>query len=102
MLGRSAASLIVIAGSMCAPAVSHADPVSPIFGTASVQTTTTEQNKSIVGKGYYADLYGSYGIDYADYASYYGYYGYYADAANYAYQAYDAFNAAAYYQSIGN
>ncbi len=101
MFSKIAGSLAVVASLVAVPAASQADPVSPIFGTASVKPTTDEQNKSILGKGYYADMYGSYGIDYADYASYNGYYGNYDAAASYAYHAYEAFNAASYYQSIG-
>ncbi len=98
LLAGSALVVLSVAG---IPSIGHADTISPIFGKAAVVPTTTTQNKSILGKGYYADMYGSWGIDYADYALYYGNYGDYADAASYAYNAYQAFNAAAYYQSYG-
>lgn len=101
MLGKVACFVVAVASLTAVSATSQAGTVSPIFGGAVVVPTTTAQNKAIVGKGYYADMYGSWGIDYADYASYYGYYGNYNDAASYAYQAYQSFNAAAYYQATG-
>lgn len=73
----------------------------PIFGAASVSTMNVAQNKAVVGKGYYADYYGSFGIQYASYAAAYGNYGDYYDATNAAYAAYAYFNAAAYYQAAG-
>ncbi len=103
MIKLLAGSAWVILGLAAIPsagrAETRAETVSPIFGSAAVVPTTPAQNKSILGKGYYADMYGSWGIDYADYALYYGSYGYYNDAASYAYSAYQAFSAAAYYQA---
>lgn len=96
-----AGSALLVVGLAAVPSTGRADTISPVFGAAAVVPTTPAQNKSILGKGYYADMYGSWGLDYADYAVYYGTYGYYADAASYAYGAYQAFSAAAYYQSYG-
>ncbi len=81
--------------------VSVSEAKSPIFGTASVSATTVAENKAVVGKGYYADYYGSYGIEFANYAAAYGNYGDYSDATNAAYEAYAYFNAAAYDQAAG-
>ncbi|MDQ2805224.1 MAG: hypothetical protein M3Y41_22065 [Pseudomonadota bacterium] len=101
MLSRATAcGLLVMSVFAAAPGV-RADTISPIFGAAAVTPTTAAQNKTIVGKGYYADFYGSYGISFANYAAYYGQYGYYATAATYADYAYQYFNTAAYYQSYG-
>ncbi len=101
MLKLLVGSALVVVGLVAVPTSGRTETISPIFGTATVVPTTSAQNKSILGKGYYADMYGSWGIDYADYAAYYGYYGQYGDAATYAYNAYQAFNVAAYYQSYG-
>ena len=101
MFSRVVGSLVLLAGLAATPVSGHADMLSPVFGAASVTPTTTVQNRAIVGKGYYADMYGSWGIDNANWSTYLGYYGYYNDAANYAYNAYVSFNAAAYYQAIG-
>ncbi len=47
--------------------VSAGQTKSPIFGTATVAPTTASENKLIVGKGYYADYYGSVGLSNLDY-----------------------------------
>jgi hypothetical protein len=89
-----------------------AEPVSPIFGKASVTLTSVDKNKSVVGKSYYADLYGYYGLAYSYYAYTYGYaaytsasnytkYNYYGAAANYAYYAYYYYSYASYYAYYG-
>lgn len=92
--------LIAMAGVAIGP-VAHAGSNSPIFGGAEVTPLTTAQNKAVVGKGYYADYYGSYGISSADYASLYGQYGDYGTAAAYANYAYQYFAIAASYQAAG-
>ena len=80
---------------------------SPIFGDAAASVTSVDKNKSIVGKSYYADLYGYYGNLYNNYAGYYGLYAaysssnttkyyYYGYASSYAYDAYIYY----YYASI--
>ncbi len=79
----------------------HAESTSPIFGSAKVTPLTAAQNKTVVGKGYYADYYGSYGINFANSASAYGQYGDYGTAATYADYAYQYFSAAANYQALG-
>lgn len=79
----------------------YADDLSPIFGNAKVKPLTRAENQAVIGKGYYADYYGSYGIQYANYASLYGQYGYYDSAATYASYAYQFFSAAANYQAAG-
>jgi len=87
-------------------------PNSPIFGNASATLTSVDKNKSIVGKSYYADLYGYYGNLYNNYAGYYGMYAaysssnttkyyYYGYAANYAYYAYQYYATASYYAYYG-
>ena len=97
-----AGTALVALGVVASPSVGRAEPVSPIFGDASVVLTTPAQNKSILGKGFYADLYGSWGIDYTDYALYYAQYGVYNQAATYAFNAYEAFSAASYHQVYGD
>jgi hypothetical protein len=88
-----------------APVVSavSAEP-SPIFGKASVQITTVAENKKVIGKGQYGELYAYYGNYYANQAAVYGslgqYYGYLAngEGTNFYYQAYlDAGYAVTYY-----
>ena len=85
---------------------------SPIFGKASATLTSVDKNKSIVGKAYYADYYGYYGILYAYYSQYYGQVAYYASsngtksayygyASNYAYYAYYYFSYASAYAYYG-
>ncbi len=92
--------LMALAGVAIGP-VANAESLSPIFGTAAVKPLTTAQNKSVVGKGAYADYYGSYGIQFANYASLYGQYGNYGTATTYASYAYQYFSAAASYQAAG-
>ena len=92
--------LLLIAALMAAPEAKARD-ANPIFGNASVVPLTSAQNKAVVGKGYYADYYGSYGIDFANYAAESGQWGDYATAASYADYAYQYFSVAAYYQSNG-
>jgi hypothetical protein len=48
--------------------VSAGQTKSPIFGTATIAPTTASENKSIVGKGYYADYYGSAGLSNLNYS----------------------------------
>ncbi len=100
MFTKIFASSLVWAALASLPAA-RADTLSPIFGKASVTPTSTAQNKSILGKGYYADAFGYYGISYANYAAVYGQYGDYVSASAYANAAYQYFNAAAYYQLTG-
>ena len=89
-----------------------AEPTSPVFGKASVTLTSLDKNKAIVGKGYYSDYYGYYGLVYSYNAYYYGYIGYasssssskyyyYGAAANYAYYAYAYYSYASYYAYYG-
>ncbi len=92
--------LMAVAG-LSITSVTYADSVSPIFGNAKVKPLTTSEDKAVVGKGYYADYYGSYGIQNANYAALYGQYGYYGTAAAYADYAYQFFAAAASYQAAG-
>ncbi len=74
---------------------------SPVFGTAVVAPTTANENKMIVGKGYYADYYGSVGISNLNYSSASASYGDYTSAGWYAYEAYYYFSTAQYYQANG-
>lgn len=81
---------------------------SPIFGTADVKVTSQAENKTVVGKGAYANLYGYYGNYYASYATLYGTlgyyyqnYSYYNSASSYAYDAYQYYYYASYYQQRG-
>jgi hypothetical protein len=82
--------LIAIAGASIGPRA-HAENISPIFGSAKATPLTTAQNRTVVGKAYYADYYGSFGISYADSASLSGQYGDYGTAAAYASYAYNFF-----------
>ncbi len=100
MLAKIVISSLVLAALASLPAA-RADTLSPIFGSASVTPTSTAQNKSILGKGYFADAFGYYGIDFANCAAAYGQYGDYNSAAAYANAAYQYFDAAAYYQATG-
>lgn len=100
MQARIASLGLILSAAAIGPAA-HAREVSPIFGGASVMPLTTAQNKAVVGKGYYADYFGSYGIDFANYASLYGQYGDYASAATYADYAYQYFSVAYSYQVQG-
>ena len=88
------------------------EPRSPIFGNAAATVTSLDKNKSIVGKGYYSDYYGYYGVLYSQNAQYYGTLGYYSAgsgaksnyysaAANYAYAAYSNFYNASVYARYG-
>jgi len=70
---------------------------SPIFGKAATSLTSIDQNKSTVGKGYYADYYGYYGYLYSYYAYYYAYYGYAYSNTNYYYYAYSYSSSATNY-----
>lgn len=98
----AAGAAVAISGS------ASAQTKSPIFGGAAVQVTTAAQNKDVVGKGYYANLYGYYGNYYSNLASQYGLYGsyyqsysYYNSAQNYAYDAYTYYGYASTYQKAG-
>jgi len=78
---------------------------SPILGGANVTALSKDQSAQVVGKGYYADLYGYYGLIASNNANYYGLYGhyyksysYYYYASQYAYDAYYYFYYAYYYQ----
>jgi len=88
------------------------EPKSPIFGNASAMVTSVNKNKSIVGKGYYSDYYGYYGVLYSSYAQYYGNIAYYSSssstkyyyyyyASSYAYTAYSNFSSASYWAYYG-
>lgn len=101
MLSKSVLTTVMTAALMIAPIASQAETTSPVFGSASVIPTTKAQNEAIVGKGYYADTYGSYGVSFATAAVYYGQYGDYNAAAAYASYAYYWFNAAADSQAFG-
>ncbi len=100
MLAKVVVSSLVW-GALASLPTARADTLSPIFGSASVTPTSTAQNKFILGKGYYADTFGYYGISFANAAAAYGQYGDYNSAAAYANSAYQYFNAAAYYQATG-
>jgi len=91
-------SSLLIAGALGA---SGAYAASPIFGTAAVAPTTVTENKMIVGKGYYADYYGSVGISNLNYSSASASYGDYTSAGWYAYEAYYYFSTAQYYLANG-
>ncbi len=91
-------SFLLLAGLLGA---SGAYAASPIFGAAAVAPTTAVENKMIVGKGYYADYYGSVGISNLNYSSAYASYGDYTSAGYYAYEAYYYFSTAQYYRSYG-
>ena len=73
---------------LAAPSAFAGELKSPIFGKAVASVTTADQNKSTVGKGYYADLYGFYGNYYNNIAGYYGIYGSYYKSYSYYYSAY--------------
>ncbi len=81
--------------------VSAGQTKSPIFGTATVAPTTALENKSIVGKGYYADYYGSAGLSNLNYSAAYVHSGDYTSAAYYAYYAYYNLYTASYLQQNG-
>ncbi len=98
MARKLAISSLLVAGVL---GVSGAYAASPIFGTAAVAPTTMTENKMIVGKGYYADYYGSIGISNLNYSSAYASYGDYTSAGYYAYEAYYYFSTAQYYRSYG-
>ena len=91
-------SSLLVAGLLGA---SSAYAASPIFGTAAVTPTTVTENKTILGKGYYADYYGSVGISNLNYSSAYASYGDYTSAGWYAYEAYYYFSTAQYYLANG-
>lgn len=92
---------VIAMAALVAGPMTQAHSASPIFGSAAVTPLTTAQNKTVVGKGYYADYYGSYGISFADYAIQTAQYGDYASAAAYANYAYQYFSVADYYQYAG-
>ena len=98
MARRLVISSLLVAGLLGS---SGAYAASPIFGTAAITPTTSTENKMIVGKGYYADYYGSIGISYLNYSSAYASYGDYTSAGYYAYEAYYYFSTAQYYFSYG-
>ncbi len=81
--------------------VSAGQTKSPIFGTATVAPTTALENKLIVGKGYYADYYGSAGLSNLNYSAAYVHSGDYTSAAYYAYYAYYNLYTASYLQQNG-
>ncbi len=81
--------------------VSTGQTKSPIFGTATVAPTTALENKLIVGKGYYADYYGSAGLSNLNYSAAYVNSGDYTSAAYYAYNAYYNLYTASYLQQNG-
>ena len=99
---------LLACSSLLAARLAHAESKSPIFGQAAVQLTTPSQNKNVIAKGYYADLYGYYGNYYASLAVYYGTYASYNkiasdynSAASYAYTAYQDYSSAYSYQRSG-
>jgi hypothetical protein len=100
---------VALVGLAVAPGFAQAEAVNPIFGKATAIVNTTADNQKVVGKGYYADLYGYYGNYYNNLAGYYGLYGaylksasYYYYASSYAYNAYQYYNYAYQYQSSGS
>ena len=101
MMRRMASLGLMALAGVAIGSVAKAESLSPIFGTATVKPLTIAQNKTVVGKGAYADYYGSYGIQFANYASLYGQYGDYGTATTYASYAYQYFAAAANYQAAG-
>ncbi len=98
MIRKPVISCLLVAGLLGA---SGAYAASPIFGTAAIAPTTATENKMIVGKGYYADYYGSVGISNLNYSSAYASYGDYTSAGYYAYEAYFYFSTAQYYRANG-
>lgn len=85
---------------------------SPVFGNAEVAPMTGAAAAQVTAKGYYADYYGSLGVDYAYQSylnAYYGLYyaasnsaseqSYYSTASTYAYYAY-IYTYYAYYYSV--
>jgi hypothetical protein len=96
--GFALSLMLAASGAMAESAVT---PGNAIFGKAAVAATSEAENKAIVGKGYYADYYGSYGIQSANYAAEAGSYGDYYSAQDYAYQAYLDFGDAIYYSNMG-
>lgn len=105
---KSLKLILPAALALAAVGAARAEVTSPIFGRAVVQPTTQAQNKGVVGKGYYADLYGYYGNYYSAYASMYGSMGYYyktssyySYAESYASSASTYYYYASYYQSNG-
>jgi hypothetical protein len=92
-----------------APALAaQGGPSNPVFGQAQVQKLTAAQDKAVVGKGYYGQLYGYYGLYYSSLASQYGSYGLYNSNYSYYYSAYTYANYAssyyydAYYYTMHN
>ncbi len=107
-------SLVAGLVAVAAAGPAYAESVSPIFGHATVQVTTASENKGIVGKGtygelyaYYGSLYASYAVQYASIGQYYGYSSttggssYFYDAYLYASYATSYYYNAYYYQSRG-
>ena len=104
---------VPVALALLAAPVAQAEQ-SPIFGTAAVTPMSSADARAVTARGYYADYFGSIGIDYA-YSSYlYGlyarYYSYpnsyseqywYSSAQNYASTASSYFYYAYYYSAIG-
>lgn len=72
-----------------------ASGVDKVFGKAAVKTLTTEDNKAVKGKGYYADYYGYYGYMNSYYSYYYASLGYNYKNAGYYYSAYQYASTAA-------
>jgi hypothetical protein len=69
----------VLAGSA---GLASAQDRSPVFGGAETRTLSVTENKGVKAKGYYADLYGYYGlVDLAN-AKTYGEYAYYYAPSN--------------------
>jgi hypothetical protein len=86
--------LLASVAALAFSAVPAAADTSKIFGNASAKVLTPDANKQVVGKGYYADLYGYYGYAYKST-------GYYAAAYNYAYYSYVYLYYAYVYQTYG-
>jgi len=99
-------SVFLIGAGMATSAL--AADANPIFGQATIQKTNPTENKAVVGKGAYADLYGYYGNYYNNQAGLYGLYGsyyksssYYSTAASYAGYASTYYGYASSYQAAG-
>ena len=83
-------SALCVAATLALAPAAMASEKSPIFGSAKAEVTSKVENKNIVGKGYYADYYGSVGLNDAYNAYIYGYYGYYGYGSDYYFAASDA------------
>ena len=106
---------VLIGAALVALAVALGQPVaaeqSPVFGQAELSPMDRSEAAQVTARGYWADYYGSLGMDNAYSAYLYSYYAYsyawsnsyneynwYLTASNYAYSAY-LYNYYAYYYS---